>query len=137
MELPEHIVNKIMLYVSHPVADLLKEYKERWYKDYQEMKGHLPYEYYFAKDFKCVWPNGADAEEVGNEDLWGKRVLRFYEIYNDGSIDSYDQKLIICDVCGEEFYPGWDEEIEKEICMECLEMKVMRVRRKLNFVLKK
>ena len=25
MELPEHIVNKIMLYVSHPVADLFKQ----------------------------------------------------------------------------------------------------------------
>ena len=24
MELPEHLVNKIMLYVSHPVADLFK-----------------------------------------------------------------------------------------------------------------
>jgi len=28
MNLPEHIINKIMLYVSHPVADIVKESME-------------------------------------------------------------------------------------------------------------
>jgi hypothetical protein len=26
MEMPEHIINKIMLYLSHPIADLFNEY---------------------------------------------------------------------------------------------------------------
>jgi hypothetical protein len=36
MELPEHIVNKIMLYVSHPVADLFKQefiWELEWFND--------------------------------------------------------------------------------------------------------
>ena len=36
MELPEHIVNKIMLYVSHPVADLFKQsfsWELQWFNE--------------------------------------------------------------------------------------------------------
>ena len=48
MELPEHIISKIMLYNSHPIADLLKEYKEEWYYDYRERYYTFPDEYFFS-----------------------------------------------------------------------------------------
>ena len=93
MEIQDVIFNKAMLFNSHPVVDLLKEYREKWFQDYQETKGCLPYEYFFVnKHIKAVSQSGNIIEEEGNEDLWGKRALRFYESLNNESIDSYDQK---------------------------------------------
>ena len=48
MEIPEHIFNKIMLYLSHPIADILKERCNRLIekiKDVLELTFHRVYFY--------------------------------------------------------------------------------------------
>ena len=37
MNLPEHIINKIMLYVSHPVADMIRELQCEYHKLEEEI----------------------------------------------------------------------------------------------------
>ena len=50
MNLPEHIINKIMLYVSHPVADLFKKEMKTTLEELTEV---LPGDYkYGGEDFR-------------------------------------------------------------------------------------
>jgi hypothetical protein len=48
MEMPENIINKIMLYLSHPIADLFNEYSnclQEKIKDVPELSFHRVYFY--------------------------------------------------------------------------------------------
>ena len=45
MNLPEHIINKIMLYVSHPVADIMRLEVESCLEHYVPINNGYEYEY--------------------------------------------------------------------------------------------
>ena len=105
--LPEHIINKIMLYISHPLADLIKDSEA--YKDYNEECSWLSgepqsfSEYYFLQYsfHNCC---GACIKPYRDCQCWCSRCGREvseckYICYNRkycSSCDSYYHKDFIC-----------------------------------------
>ena len=80
MEMPENIINKIMLYLSHPIADLFNEYSSCFQekKDFPELSFHRVY--FYTKRYPILYEYLKSNPYKQTHDLFLKNLKIYFGV---------------------------------------------------------